>query len=442
MIQFAAASTANPHLKAILPVSSSLDSYSAVNYRGGVYNETFNTLFSWSTGALENLATPVDGDEDGALLAQARAERSGSTVAEKSLEVLKKYPFHDSTTADGKNVWEGDFALYPFIERINRARVPIYMTNGWYDLFTGDMFLWCANLTVPRRLLVRPLDHNQVEDDGPDLDFGAEVHRWFDYWLKGIDNGIMDEAPIYYFTMGTPQKNAWHTSEHWPLPSQERRRFYFGEGKSGSVNSTSDGRLNAGEPTTQQAHDLYRVDYSTTSGEKSRWGAVLRASDYPDMCANDEKALTYTTPPLETSVEVTGHPVVHLWLTAGVPDLDLFVYLEDFDAKGNSTYISEGNLRASHRALNPAPYDNLCLPHHRHYESDLLSIPVGEPVELVFDLLPTSYRFQEGHRIRIAIAFADAGNFDTPVLDPPPTLRLLRTPNHPSYVELPVIKNP
>jgi hypothetical protein len=442
MIQFAAASTGNPRLKAILPISSSLDSYRAVNYRGGVYNIAFNTLFSWSTSALESLATPVDGDENAMLLAQARSDRSGSTVGEKSLEVLRKYPFHDSATANGENVWEGDFALYPFVDRINQAGVPICMVNGWYDLFTSDMFLWHANLTVPRRLIVRPLDHSEVDGDASDLDFGSEVHRWFDYWLKGIDNGIMDEPPIFYYTMNTPEEDAWQSSDRWPLPTREQTPFYLDEGQSGSVASTNDGFLSTAAPTTPKAHDIYTVDYSTTSGENSRWGAVLGASNYPNMRANDEKALTYTTPPLETAVEITGHPVIHLWLTTDVPDLDVFVYLEDVDGRGNSTYITEGNLRASHRALSAAPYDNLGLPHHRHCESDLKPIPVGEPFELVFDLLPTSYLFREGHRIRITIAFADAGNFDTPVLAPPPTVNLLRSPSHPTYVQMPVITRP
>jgi putative CocE/NonD family hydrolase len=439
MIQFAAASTGNPHLKAIFPVSSSLDSYSAVNYRGGVYNDTFNTLFSWSTGALEDLATPVDDDEEGVLLVQARAERSGATVGERSVEVMKKYPFHDSTTADGENVWEGDFALYPFIDRINKADVPIYMTNGWYDLFTSDMFLWYSNLTVPRRLVVRPLDHSKVEDDAADLDFGAEAHRWFDYWLKGIDNGIMDEPSIAYYTIGAPKVDAWQTSDLWPLTSQEATRFYLDEGKSGTVASANDGFLNAGVPASPTAYDTYIVDYATTSGENSRWGAVLAASDYPNMRHNDEKALTYTTLPLETDAEVTGHPVAHLWLATGTPDLDVFVYLEEVDGKGNSTYITEGNLRASHRALSAAPYDNLGLPHHRHYESDVEPIPAGEPFELIFDLLPASYLFQAGNRIRVTVAFADADNFDTPILDPVPEIRLLRDAPHASSIELPIV---
>ncbi|UCF97334.1 MAG: hypothetical protein JSV89_19495 [Spirochaetaceae bacterium] len=131
----------------------------------------------------------------------------------------------------------------------------------------------------------------------------------------------------------------------------------------------------------------------------------------------------------------------NLWLSTDAPDLDIFVYLEEVDRKGHSTYISEGNLLASHRTQSPAPYDKLGLPHHSHRESDLEPIRAGEPFEMVFDLLPTSYLFRAGNRIRIAIAFADSDNFDTPVLDPPPTVKLMRSLRQPTYVELPVNKN-
>jgi putative CocE/NonD family hydrolase len=157
------------------------------------------------------------------------------------------------------------------------------------------------------------------------------------------------------------------------------------------------------------------------------------------MQANDQKALTYTTPPLETEVEITGHPLVHLWLTADAPDLDAFVYLEEVDGSGKSAYITEGVLRASHRKLNRAPYNNLGLPFHSHYQSDLQPIPAGQPVELVFSLLSTSHRFPKGSRIRITVAFADADNFETPVIDPAPKLRVLRDQDHASFVKLPMV---
>jgi predicted acyl esterase len=129
---------------------------------------------------------------------------------------------------------------------------------------------------------------------------------------------------------------------------------------------------------------------------------------------------------------------MHLWLTTAAPDLDAFVYLEEVDQHGNSTYISQGNLRASQRALSQAPFANFGLPWHNYFQSELQSIPAGEPFELVFDLLPTAWQFAPGKSLRITVAFADAGNFDTPVLDPAPTLQLLRESSHPSYVELPI----
>jgi hypothetical protein len=302
------------------------------------------------------------------------------------------------------------------------------------------MFLWYANLTVPKRLLVRPADHSEVEKNQFDLDYGAEAHRWFDYWLKGIDNDIMKEPSIYYYVTGASKKDAWRTSNQWPQANQKLPRFYFGEGKTGSVASTNDGFLRSEPPGQKDAADTYTVDYSTTSGKYSRWYAVNWPRNYPNMQTNDQKALTYTTLPLESDMEITGHPVVHLWLVTDAPDMDAFVYLEEVDGS-RSTYLTEGNLRASHRALSKAPFNNLGLPYHRHYKSDLAPIPAGEPVELVFDLLPTSHLFRAGHRIRITITCADADNFETPTLDPAPKLRLLRDMNHPSFIQLPVVQS-
>ena len=73
------------------------------------------------------------------------------------------------------------------------------------------------------------------------------------------------------------------------------------------------------------------------------------------------------------------------------------------------------------------------------YQVDQLPVPAGDPFEMIFSLLPTSYQFHAGSRIRITVAFADAGNFGTPVLNPAPMLQVLRDTNHSSYVEMPVI---
>jgi putative CocE/NonD family hydrolase len=439
--QFAAASTGNPHLKAIFPAASQLELYDALEYRGGVFNKAFNSFFARVVPYLENLATPVDSDKDGTLLAQARQGRGGSIDGKTMAEGAAQYPLRDSILPSGKKLWDDVMALYPFIERINRSSIPVYMTTGWYDIFLGDMFLWYDNLTVPRRMTVRPLDHSGMDASGFDLDYGAEAHRWFDYWLKGIDNGIMKEPPIHYYVMGVPKNEAWQTSNQWPLAKQKLEPFYFSKGKPQSIASINDGSLTKESPVAPDAFDEYTLDYTTTTGKKSRWVAVDEVHNYPDMRANDEKALTYTTSPLETDMEVTGHPVVHLWLMTDAPDLDAFVYLEEVDRNGKAVYITEGTLRASHRKLSKAPFSNLGLPYHSHYKSDLQPIQARKPAELAFSLLPTSYRFQKGSRIRITVAFADADNFDTPVIDPPPKLRLLRDSNHPSFIQIPVVQS-
>jgi hypothetical protein len=441
MIQMAAAAAGNPHLKAVFPTSCGFDVYSSVNYPGGILNKNFVSFFSWATSFMESgVLTPVDSDKNGSLLAQARKERGGSTLGKQSEVWFTKFPFRDSVTTTGTKIWEGPGNLYPLLNRINRAGVPVYMTTGWYDLFSGasDALLWYANLTVPKRTLIRPADHSEVEKNQFDLDYEAEAHRWFDYWLKNIDNGIMNEPSIYYYAMDGSKKGAWRTSDQWPLKNQKPTRFYFDEGKTGSVASTNDGFLRTEPPASRDAADNYTVDYSTTSGKYSRWYAVNWPRNYPDMQTNDKKALTYTTPALEADLEVTGHPVAHLWFTADSPDLDFFVFIEVVDGS-KSTYLTEGNLRASLRAVSKAPYKNFGLPYHRQYKSDATPVPALKPVELVFNLLPTSYLFRAGNRIRVTIVCSDADNFETPVLKPAPKIRLLREGDHASFVEFPIV---
>jgi putative CocE/NonD family hydrolase len=436
MVQFAAAAAGNTHLKAILPSASDIEIYQAVEYPGGVFNKAFESVYAM-VGLLDKLATPVDSDGDGALLGQARLSRQDVVGVQSASEIAKQAPFLDSTVPGGINPWQIT-DLYPFIDRINKAGTPVYMTVGWYDIFTADMFYWYNNLTVPRHLTVRPTDHSQVSANMADLNYSVEALRWLDYWLKDIDNGVMDEPPIHYFLQDGSAKGTWMTADQWPLATQASTAYFFGTGPSGSSASVNDGRLQTQPSTGGSVSDVYTVDYSTTSGTKSRWIAVDESHDYPDMQANDAKALTYTTGPLPAEVQVIGHPIIHVWLSTSAPDLDVFVYLEAVSANGKSTYVTEGNLRASHRKLGHAPFDTFGLPYQSHCEADQEPLPPGEPFEMVFSLLPTACRFQVGTRMRITVAFADAGNFDTPLLDPAPTVSVLRDSGHRSYVEMPV----
>jgi putative CocE/NonD family hydrolase len=439
-IQFRAASTGNPHLKAILPATTWMDNYSAVMFPGGVPDKAFAKFYGPANELFDKMATPVDQDKDGTLLAQARAERANESALSEGMTLLEGIPFRDSLNPDGTNAWIYYETLYPLLDKINHSGTAVYLINGWYDIYARDNFLIYNNLTVPKRLLVRPTDHAGIEAPGSDVDYGAEAHRWFDYWLKGIDNGIMDEPPIHYYLQGVVE--TYQNTDTWPLSDQEISRYYFGPGEGDKEISANNGALILSSPVDSEAFDKYTTDYTTTTGKTPLWSALAVPHAYPNMRSNDAKALIYTTPPLETAITVVGHPIVHIWLKADISDLDVFVYLEEVDANRNSTYITEGQLRASHRTLSLPPFNNFGLPWRNHFESESQPIPKGEPFELVFDLRPTAWQFSAGKQIRITVAFADAGNFDTPVLNPAPTLQLLRDANHPSNVEIPIFLNP
>jgi len=208
-IQFQAASTGNPHLKAILPATTWMDNYSALMFPGGIPNTAFVNFYVIANKTFSQMATPVDRDIDGTLLAKAQAERQNTSSLAAGAQYSLSLPYRDSLTPEGKDVWTAYHTLYPLMEKINKSDTPVYLIDGWYDIYARDDFLIYNNLTVPKKLLVRPTDHSSIEVSGSDIDFGAEAHRWFDYWLKDIDNGIMDEPPIHYYLQGVDKAQAW-----------------------------------------------------------------------------------------------------------------------------------------------------------------------------------------------------------------------------------------
>jgi len=428
-------------LEAIFPSVALFDGY-ALSYQGGILLDDFMKTWSDLTKLMdtERIAAPVDDDKDGTLLKAAVEEHKKSRAL---IDIIASLKFRDS-----KDEFTGVIPFYEwhpaaFIKEINLSGVAIYFWCGWFDSFTRDGFLMFRNFTNPKKLIIGTWSHSPRDPEIAREEYSlaiVEQHRWFDYWLKGIDNGIMDEAPIHYHVMNAPKDNEWRTAQGWPLPEAKSTKYYLREGPSGSVASINDGKLSFESPEDISGKDDYTVDYTTTSGQATRWdNAVGGDFRYPDMTENDKKALTYTTDTLDEDVEIIGHPVIHLWVSLTAEDGDFFVYLEEVDDKGFSHYISEGKQRASHRSLHDPYYDNLGLPFHRSHEEDVLDLTPGEQVELIFDLQPTSNIFNMGNSIRIKITCADKDNALTPELSHPPAISVYRNTDHASYVVLPVI---
>lgn len=434
--QFFAAAQRPPHLTAIFPEMYVFEWYPFI-HPGGIFRDDFFTKwqflthqldngvrFTWNGQRFEGVA-PVDGPMG---MAQRDSAIRGHAANRDMLSMWRDVPFRDvSDPVTGGDIL-AERSPSSYLPEINASGVAIYGLAGWLDAFPRDALLWHANLTGPQKLVIGPWFHNQTHG----FDLATERLRWFDYWLKGIDNGIMREPSIRYHVMEAPAGRAWRSTRHWP-PAGTRRAPYYLSGAHGAEASLT----SRGAPR-ETAHDARLVDTTASLGPGNRWASTYGGPiGYPDLAPNDARGLAYTTPVLPRAVEVVGSPIVHLWITASGGDADLMVTLSDVDPKGRSSYVTEGVLRASRRALGKPPYRNLGLPWPTGRRSEVR--PLGSsPEEVVFDLLPTAYHFKAGHRLRLTINGADR---DTHLAVPhgAPTLTIFRGARHPSRVELPVL---
>lgn len=438
--QYMAASKAPPALKAIFPNVAAFDMYEII-HPGGVFREDLVRHWDGLTKQLDTEwdAPLVDGD-DGSLMQQARAEHANNW------ETLTEYRAARYRDHDTPSLAYDKHGPSAFVDQIVEAQIPAYHFNAWYDVFVLDATLWYANYTGPQKLAIGAWSHGGMAN--MKLMFerarltAVEQHRWFDYWLKGIDNGIMDEPPIHYADMVDPANWEWHSAETWPIAQAKSTRYYFSAGPSGSIDSTNDGVLSDSAPTANEALDEYNVDLSTTTGTTSRWDNAVGAARemiYPDLAPNGRKSLTYTTPVLESDLTITGHPVVTLYVTSTNEDALFHVLLEEVSANGASRYVTEGVLRGSMRALDEAPWNNLGLPYQRCFKEDRTPLPADEPTKIVMDLHPTSTIFNAGNRIRVTIMCADADNTEAPPSDAG-TIHVYRGRQNPSSILLPVVE--
>lgn len=418
-----------PALKAIFPLVSLFDFYESV-YPGGIFRSMPWDYWAQLRHNLDIVqpSVPVDGDEKGERLAVARAQHADNPDI---MAQLRAVPFRDDDRPAFS--WSANNPAAQ-LAAINRAKIPMYISDGWNDVFTADVLFWYENYAGPKRMMIGPWTHNSKHDPRAVVEERGrlttiEELRWFDYWLKGIDNGIMDQDPINYSVLtGRHMAHVWHQSAAWPPPDVGPRVYYFRD----------DGALALDQPEATRAYDSYELDYTTTTGANSRWNIFFGTTTYPDMSVNDAKSLTYTSPPLDSAAAVIGFPVVTLYVSSTANDGDFHVVLERVDGAGVSHHVTDGMLRASQRKLSVPPWKNFGLPFQAHTRADVRTLVPGEVAELKFYLPPTATTFHRGDRIRVAVMGADADNTETLIFQETPTIRLYRDRAHSSQILLPI----
>jgi putative CocE/NonD family hydrolase len=310
---------------------------------------------------------------------------------------------HNLATGD---YWRG--ISYQGEANYSRVKVPTLNITGWFDAnFPGSPMNYAgmkAHGATPEarrpHLVIGPWTHGFNHgrklvgiDYGPDtiLDWDGYVCRWFDHYLKGIDNGVEKDAPVHIFVMG---ENRWHAEKDWPLPDTRWTKFYLhGKGKANSLKG--DGTLDRDAPGDEPA-DTYTYDPTKpTLSPPSSNGHIDGPLD-TDKPAGGPEVLVYATPPLTEDVEVTGPVTAKLFAATSARDTDWMVRLVDVHPDGRAALLCDGVIRARCRDPKKAGA----------FVPDRLStIEPDRVYEYTIDFWrATANRFGKGHRIRVEIS--------------------------------------
>lgn len=416
LTQWQAAQGGSPHLIAMVPRVAPANVYHDWVYTGGAFQLAFN--LRW--GAIR-MHTRTNQDQYLWLPEEVHLStlfyhlplRTSDEAAGRVNRHWKDWIDHPSYD----EYWR---SMQPVAEHYPQIEVAAYNMAGWFDTFLQG----CMNnfMGMTRHAKTEKVRHSQKILVGPwihdlgekgtisktgDIDFGpnalislrGEEVRWFDYWLKGIENGILDEPRVKVFVMGA---NRWQEADEWPLPETQYTPYYFhSRGKANSL--SGDGVLNTTLPG-REPPDQYTYDPEhpvTTIG-----GSACCTEDHlpiplgpRDQRPNEHRhdVLVYTSPILERDVEVTGPVRVSLYAASSARDTDFTAKLVDVFPSGYAMNVAQGILRARYRDS---------------WEEPPSLLEPGRIYQYTIDLWSTSNCFQKGHRIRVEISSSNFPQFD------------------------------
>jgi uncharacterized protein len=229
------------------------------------------------------------------------------------------------------------------------------------------------------------------------LDYDALTYSWFDYWLKGQENGVKSKLPrVQYFTMGS---NKWQQSETWPPKEAVATPFYLNSnGKANSRNG--DGTLTLSAPKTDLP-DQFSYDpanpVNSFGGNVCCIGNAIQGGSLDQQTMElREDILVYSTPPLTEDVEITGFIESVLFVSSDAKDTDFTLKLIDVYPDGKAYNLDETIQRVRYR---------------EGYDKEVF-MEKDKVYEVKLSALSTSNFFPKGHQIRIEISSSNFPRFD------------------------------
>lgn len=378
MTQWLVANLQPPSLKAMIPWEGAADMYRDFAYHGGIF--CFGFVSNWYNNHMAHH------------LLGRREQASPDAFSKHWLWDYMRNSL-DSDHYHGRQA------------RWDEITIPFYSAGNWSGMglhLRGNTEAYMRARTPHKKLRIQAGTHYHP--------FYAEEARedqlrFFDYWLKGQDNGIMDEPPVKLLIRTGGHKNyRWRNEQEWPLARTRWTEYYLQPGGRRRRGGAVEGTLATVAPRARGAL-TYSASAVTKAGVASAsWTSTALAGSVPRL------GVSFETEPMREDMEVTGPVALTLWVSSTTDDMDVFATIRNIDPDGNDVWevgqqqqpvpVAKGWLRASHRKLDT----ELSLPfrpYHAHNERQWLK--QKQPVRLDVEIWPTCMVFRKGHRLRLDI---------------------------------------
>jgi putative CocE/NonD family hydrolase len=286
----------------------------------------------------------------------------------------------------------------------DKITVPFLSVGNWTGMalhLRGNTEAYMRSVSPHKKLRMQSGTHVHpfYSEDGR-----CDQLRFLDYWLKDIQNGVMDEPPVKLAIRKGRDEVEWRYEHEWPLARTQWTKIFFDLSDPAPAEQAKTGRLVAANPAKTSACTYAATGLGSMGSTSAASAQVMGGGIKPGM------GVALETAPLLADLEVTGPVAASFWVSSSSEDMDLFLTLRNFDADGNEVLetgqqgapvpVAKGWLRVSHRELDPAltlPYR----PYHKHQRR--LNLKPGEIVRVEVEIWPTSMVFKKGHRIRLDV---------------------------------------
>lgn len=291
--------------------------------------------------------------------------------------------------------WEGA----SYLEKLEQVNIPVFMQSGWFDTGGIGSKLAYERLTGSGnenvKLILGPWGHTDKATTVVSGHFVGEEAmidlpelrlQWFDYWLKGIGNGIMDDPLVKLYLINA---NQWVESNTYPPENTEYITFYFGSrGKANTLNG--DGYLDTVLHENNLAFDSYVYDPGNPTPSPNQRFKSGGRKNYNEVTSKRDDILIFETEAFEDTVHICGPVSAELFASSNVPDTDWFISLAAIEPNGGSIPVGKGVIRARYR--NSLTEPELLFP-DKVYRYEL-------------DLWQTGITIYRGYRLRAEITSA------------------------------------